>query len=85
MSSKSDLKDTKCKTSDKSDDNPAIDFRDDIYLEERIDIPEKWDSYEGFFSWRKLWLFTGPGWLSKMFNPLMIFNDNDFEEKTLFQ
>ena len=37
-------------------------YNDDIYLEERIDVPEpdgRW------FSWRKLWLFTGPGWLSK--------------------
>ena len=33
-------------------------------LEERIDIPEEWDRYEGIFSFRKLWLFTGPGWLS---------------------
>ena len=38
---------------------------DEVYLEERIDIP----SLEGMdngsiFSWRKLWLFTGPGWLS---------------------
>ena len=64
MSSKSDLKDSKSKTSEKSYDNPAIDVRDDIYLEERINIPEKWESYEGFFSWRKLWLYTGPGWLS---------------------
>jgi len=32
-------------------------------LEERIVIPEEWDTYEGIFSFRKLWLFTGPGWL----------------------
>ena len=43
---------------DKQDDE----LNDDIYLEERIDVPEpdgRW------FSWRKLWMFTGPGWLSK--------------------
>ena len=33
-------------------------------LEECIVIPEEWDKYEGIFSFRKLWLFTGPGWLS---------------------
>ena len=38
---------------------------EDIYLEERIVIPGKWDEFEGMFSWKKLWLFTGPGWLSK--------------------
>ena len=37
-------------------------YDDDIYLEERIDVPEPDGSW---FSWRKLWLFTGPGWLSK--------------------
>ena len=36
---------------------------DDIYLEERIVIP--YQETESSFSWRKLWLFTGPGWLSK--------------------
>ena len=35
---------------------------DDIYLEERINVPEPDGTW---FSWRKLWLFTGPGWLSK--------------------
>ena len=35
---------------------------DDIYLEERINVPEPDGAW---FSWRKLWLFTGPGWLSK--------------------
>ena len=37
-------------------------YNDDIYLEERIDVPEPDGNW---FSWRKLWLFTGPGWLSK--------------------
>ncbi len=37
--------------------------KDDTYLEERILIPDSGES-EGIFSWRKLWLFTGPGWLS---------------------
>ena len=37
-------------------------FNDDIYLEERIDVPEPDGTW---FSWRKLWIFTGPGWLSK--------------------
>ena len=36
---------------------------DDIYLEERIVIP--YEESESKFSWRKLWMFTGPGWLSK--------------------
>ena len=36
---------------------------DDIYLEERIVIP--YEESESSFSWRKLWMFTGPGWLSK--------------------
>ena len=42
--------------------NQDDELNDDIYLEERIDVPEpdgRW------FSWRKLWMFTGPGWLSK--------------------
>ena len=38
------------------------DYNDDIYLEERLDVPEPDGT---LFSWRKLWLFTGPGWLSK--------------------
>jgi hypothetical protein len=38
---------------------------DEVYLEERILIPDTSD-YDGIFSWRKLWLFTGPGWLSKI-------------------
>ena len=38
--------------------------KDEVYLEERIDIPKSLQN-EGLFSWRKLWLFTGPGWLSK--------------------
>ena len=37
--------------------------KDEIYLEERIVIPD--DDYEGIFNFRKFWLFTGPGWLSK--------------------
>ena len=39
---------------------------DDIYLEERIVIP--YEESESRFSWRKLWMFTGPGWLSKFLN-----------------
>ena len=42
--------------------NSGGDLNDDIYLEERIDIPKPDGT---LFSWRKLWLFTGPGWLSK--------------------
>lgn len=35
---------------------------DDTYLEsEKIQIPEK--LMDSTFSWRALWLFTGPGWL----------------------
>ena len=36
-------------------------------LDEQIVIPEEWDNYEGIFSFRKLWLFTGPGWLSMFY------------------
>ena len=49
---------TKQENEDKEEDY----YNDDIYLEERIDVPEPDGSW---FSWRKLWLFTGPGWLSK--------------------
>ena len=42
--------------------NQGDELNDDIYLEERIDVPEPDGT---LFSWRKLWLFTGPGWLSK--------------------
>ena len=46
---------------------------DDIYLEERIVIP--YQETESSFSWRKLWLFTGPGWLSKFqFQIAFLFN-----------
>ena len=38
--------------------------KDEVYLEERILIPKEEDQ-NSLFSWRKLWLFTGPGWLSK--------------------
>lgn len=38
--------------------------KEEIYLEERIQIPFNQED-GGIFSWRKLWLFTGPGWLSK--------------------
>lgn len=39
---------------------------DDTYLDgERIDIPDQGIETGGFFSFRKLWLYTGPGWLSK--------------------
>ena len=38
--------------------------KDEVYLEERILIPKEEDQ-KSLFSWRKLWLFTGPGWLSK--------------------
>ena len=40
--------------------------KDEVYLEERIEIPSPIDS-GGIFSWRKLWLFAGPGWLSNNF------------------
>ena len=42
--------------------NDTENYNDDIYLEERIDVPEPDGNW---FSWIKLWLFTGPGWLSK--------------------
>lgn len=45
-------------------DTKKKETKEDIYLEERIQIPIS-DENEGIFSWRKLWLFTGPGWLSK--------------------
>ena len=51
---KNDTKDPKAKSNK---------VEDDIYLEERIVIP--YQETESSFSWRKLWLFTGPGWLSK--------------------
>ena len=39
---------------------------DDTYLDgERIDIPDQGSQTDGLFSFRKLWLYTGPGWLSK--------------------
>ena len=38
------------------------DQNSDTYLEERITIPYQGESG---FSFRKLWLYTGPGWLSK--------------------
>lgn len=40
--------------------SPDDSFDDDTYLTERIPIPES-GSYD--FSWRKLWAFTGPGFL----------------------
>ena len=40
------------------------DSKNDGDLEERILIPSS-EGDSGLFSWRKLWLFTGPGWLSK--------------------
>ena len=42
----------------------TADFRNDVDLEERILIPSN-EGENKLFSWRKLWLFTGPGWLSK--------------------
>ena len=39
------------------------DSKNDGDLEERILIPSS-EGESGLFSWRKLWLFTGPGWLS---------------------
>ena len=48
---------------------------DDTYLDgERIDIPDQGSQSDGLFSLRKLWLYTGPGWLSKQ--PKYTFNKN---------
>ena len=58
---KSDTKDLKSKSLNGGTLHQKVD--DDIYLEERIVIP--YQETESSFSWRKLWLFTGPGWLSK--------------------
>ena len=69
------------------------DYNDDIYLEERLDVPEPDGT---LFSWRKLWLFTGPGWLSKqlyvhlwitlilMFQYILIFPSMSLNEKYSF-
>ena len=47
--------------------------KDEIYLEERILIPD--DDYEGCFNFRKFWLFTGPGWLSRLFQNVRLKRD----------
>ena len=68
------------------------DYNDDIYLEERLDVPEPDGT---LFSWRKLWLFTGPGWLSKqlyvhlwitfiLFQYILIFPSMSLNEKYSF-
>ena len=55
------------KNHEKDSDSKSVsndDSKDDSNLEERILIPSS-EGESGLFSWRKLWLFTGPGWLSK--------------------
>ena len=54
------------KNHEKDSDSKSVsndDSKDDSNLEERILIPSS-EGESGLFSWRKLWLFTGPGWLS---------------------
>ena len=55
------------KNHEKDSDSKSVsndDSKNDGDLEERILIPSS-EGDSGLFSWRKLWLFTGPGWLSK--------------------
>ena len=54
------------KNHEKDSDSKSVsndDSKNDGDLEERILIPSS-EGESGLFSWRKLWLFTGPGWLS---------------------
>lgn len=48
---------------DKAAAAPGQKLDDDIYLEDRIDVPDP--DLNHLFTWRRLWLFTGPGWLSR--------------------
>ena len=57
------------KNHEKDSDSKSVsndDSKNDGDLEERILIPSS-EGESGLFSWRKLWLFTGPGWLSKYY------------------
>jgi hypothetical protein len=57
------------KNHEKDSDSKSVsndDSKNDGDLEERILIPSSEDD-SGLFSWKKLWLFTGPGWLSNQF------------------
>ena len=47
-------------------DKKKTEAKDEVYLEERIVIPDDGGD-AGLFSWKKLWLFSGPGWLSNFF------------------
>ena len=58
------------KNHEKDSDSKSVsndDSKNDGDLEERILIPNS-EGDSGLFSWKKLWLFTGPGWLSNHLN-----------------